>query len=96
MSLPSNPQTPIEFNVDERIACLNEYLDPESSRYKPTEHHQNIRAAIKCYEEKTIKDPGYSRTHFKAGKIISAEEATSSADVWTEVCPFFTPLRLSF
>ena len=77
---------PFVFDVQARIKALQSYLDPDNPDYQPERQHENIRDAIKLYEEG--KTDGLKRTTIIDGKIAPFEEAfTSKTGGWIEV-PF--------
>lgn len=86
--LPANP-TPHVFDASKRLQQLKDGLDPKSSFYYFYEvQHNNIRAAIKAYEEGKI--PLGSTRYFLDGKSVpEAEAARAHTCVWKEVCSLF-------
>lgn len=47
-----------EFNIEERITTLEQYIDPKSPLYQPEGQHDNIKAVIEMYKTGELDGKG--------------------------------------
>ena len=74
---------PAPFDVKKRIQELRGYLDPNCPHHQPEQHHTNIKAAIKLYEDGKID--GVEPVFIKDGKVIPRKEIfTGGSSYWCE------------
>ena len=77
---------PRVFDVQRHIQVLRDCLDPKHPLYQPEQHHVNIKAVIKLYEEKKID--GIQEVWVMEGKVVTEEEAMNRPRgtwAWCEV-----------
>jgi hypothetical protein len=76
--LPGTPDDPVR-----RLNDLKRFLDPNAKDFQPKEQHENIRCAIRLYEDGKLPKPG--RTWIHNGKVVAEEKVFGRVPwVWLE------------
>lgn len=81
---PAIPR-PLVVDIAGRIKRLQDYLDPKNPMYQPEAQHDNIRTAIRLYEEGKLDGNGFiTITDGKVGTLEAAFKSKTPS--WGEVC----------